>query len=75
MPLIKVSPSKIGIALANLGFEQVRTYKGRFWKVADWPEKEIDNRLPGDEPEPLPFWLRAWHHDTIYMKFLRKLKK
>ena len=36
-------------------FEQVRTYKGRFWKVADRPEKEIDNRLPGDEPEPLPF--------------------
>ena len=55
MPLIKVSPTKIGIALANLGFEQVRTYKGRFWKVADRPEKEIDNRLPGDEPEPLPF--------------------
>ena len=55
MPLIKVSPTKIGIALANLGFEQVRTYKGRFWKVADRPEKEIENRLPGDEPEPLPF--------------------
>ena len=36
-------------------FEQVRTYKGRFWKVADRPEKEIDSRLPGDEPEPLPF--------------------
>ena len=47
--------TKIGIALANLGFEQVRTSKGRFWKVADRPEKEIDSLLPGDEPEPLPF--------------------
>ena len=34
---------------------QDRTYKGRFWKVAERPEKEIDSRLPGDEPEPLPF--------------------
>ena len=55
MPLIKVSPSKIGIALANLGFEQARNGKGRFWKVADRPEKEIDSRMPGEEPEPLPF--------------------
>lgn len=55
MPLIRVSPTKIGIVLANLGFGQVRTKKGRFWKVADRPEKEIDSRLPGEEPEPLPF--------------------
>ena len=54
-PCLKISSTRIGIAMANLGFEQVRTKKGRFWKVADRPEKEIDSRLPGDEPEPLPF--------------------
>ena len=54
-PRLTISPTKIGIALANLGFEQARNGKGRFWKVADRPEKEIDSRMPGDEPEPLPF--------------------
>ena len=54
-PLLKLSPTKVGIALADLGYEQVRTYKGRFWKVAERPGNEIDSRLPGDTPEPLPF--------------------
>ena len=54
-PRLNISSTRIGIAMANLGFEQVRTKKGRFWKVADRPEKEIDSRLPGEEPEPLPF--------------------
>lgn len=55
MPLIKISPTKIGIALAELGYEQVRNGKGRFWKVAERPGNEIDSRLPGEESESLPF--------------------
>ena len=54
-PYLKVSPTKIGIALTELGYEQVRTYKGRFWKVAEPPANEIDSRLPDDVPEPMPF--------------------
>ena len=55
MPFIKISPTKIGQALAKLGFEQVHTKHGRFWKVAERPGNEIDSRLPGEEPEPMPF--------------------
>ena len=55
MPLIKISPTKIGIALAELGYEQVRNGKGRFWKVAERPGNEIDSRLPGEASESLPF--------------------
>ena len=54
-PYLKVSPTKIGIALTELGYEQVRTKKGRFWKVAERPANEIDSRLPDDVPEPMPF--------------------
>ena len=54
-PYLKVSPTKIGIALTELGYEQVRTKKGRFWKVAERPANEIDSRLPSDNPEPMPF--------------------
>ena len=54
-PRLTISATKIGIALANLGYEQMRNKNGRFWKVADRPEKEIDSRMPGEEPEPLPF--------------------
>ena len=54
-PYLKVSPTKIGIALSELGYEQVRTKKGRFWKVAERPANEIDSRLPDDVPEPMPF--------------------
>ena len=55
MPFIKISPTKIGHAMAKLGFEQVHTKHGRFWKVAERPGNEIDSRLPGEEPEPMPF--------------------
>ena len=55
MPLIKISPTKIGLAMAELGYEQVRSKKGRFWKVAERPGNEIDSRLPGEENEPMPF--------------------
>ena len=55
MPLIKISPTKIGLAMAELGYEQVRNSKGRFWKVAERPGNEIDSRLPGEETEPMPF--------------------
>ena len=48
-PCIKVSPTKVGAAMAELGFEQVRTYKGRFWKVAERPQCEIDSRIPDAE--------------------------
>ena len=54
-PYLKVSPTKIGIALTELGYEQVRTKKGRFWKVAERPANEIDSRLPSDNLEPMPF--------------------
>ena len=54
-PRLTISATKIGIALANLGYEQMRNKNGRFWKVADRPEKEIDSRMPGEVPEPLPF--------------------
>ena len=54
-PWIKVSPTKIGTALSELGYEQVRNTKGRFWKVAERPGNEIDSRMPDDTPEPLPF--------------------
>ena len=37
------------MALGELGFEQVRTNKGRFWKVAERPVKDIDHNLPDDE--------------------------
>ena len=55
MPYIKISPTKIGIAMAELGYEQVRNNKGRFWKVAERPGNEIDSRMPGEESEPMPF--------------------
>ena len=55
MPHIKISPTQIGIALAQLGFEQVHTKHGRFWKVAERPGCEIDSRLPGDVTDPMPF--------------------
>lgn len=54
-PFIKISPTKIGIALSELGYDQVRTKNGRFWKVAERPGNEIDSRLPGEESESLPF--------------------
>lgn len=55
MPFIKISPTKIGQAMAKLGFEQIHTAQGRFWMVAERPGNEIDSRLPGEEPEPMPF--------------------
>ena len=48
-PLVKISSVRIGQALGELGFEQVRTNKGRFWKVAERPVKDIDHNLPDDE--------------------------
>ena len=38
--------TKIGQALADLGFEQIRRKNGRFWKVAERPQVDIDNRIP-----------------------------
>ena len=54
-PYLKISPTKVGIAMAEMGFEQVRTKHGRFWKVADRPGNEIYSRMPGEKPEPIPF--------------------
>ena len=54
-PYLKISPTKVGVAMAELGFEQVRTKHGRFWKVAERPGNEIDSRMPGEKPEPMPF--------------------
>ena len=41
---------KVGTAMAELGFEQIRTYKGRFWKVAERPVCDIDSHLPDEDP-------------------------
>ena len=45
-PLMKLSPTKIGIAMANLGFQQERRNCGRFWLVAERPQSEIDSSVP-----------------------------
>ena len=60
-PQMKLSPTKIGIAMANLGFEQVRGRGGRFWLVAERPQSEIDSSVPDvdhsrkDEENDMPF--------------------
>ena len=45
-PYMKINPTKIGLALADLGFEQIRRKNGRFWKVAERPQVDIDSRIP-----------------------------
>ena len=45
-PLVKISSVRIGMALGELGFEQVRTKKGRFWKVAERMPAEIGYKIP-----------------------------
>ena len=45
---VKVSPTKVGIALAELGFEQIRRTNGRFWKVAERQQIEIDSCIPDE---------------------------
>ena len=45
-PYMKINPTKIGQALADLGFEQIRRKNGRFWKVAERPQVDIDSRIP-----------------------------
>ena len=45
-PYLKVSPTKIGLAMAELGFEQIRRKTGRFWKVAERPQCDIDSSIP-----------------------------
>lgn len=45
-PYVKVSPPKIGLAMAELGFEQIRRKAGRFWKVAERPGCDIDRAIP-----------------------------
>ena len=56
-PYMKIIPNKIGQALTDLGYEQVRTHNGRFWKVAERPQVDIDSRIPGadEKPEDPPF--------------------
>ena len=36
----------VGVALADLGFEQIHRKNGRFWKVAERPQVDIDSRIP-----------------------------
>ena len=45
-PAVKIASNKIGLAMAELGYEQVRTHNGRFWKVAERPQCDIDSTLP-----------------------------
>ena len=47
---IKLNPTKIGAALTELGYEQIRTHRGRFWKVAERPVCDIDSHLPDEDP-------------------------
>ena len=56
-PYMKIIPNKIGQALTDLGYEQVRTHNGRFWKVAERPQSEIDSRIPDadESSEDMPF--------------------
>lgn len=59
-PMMTVNPTKIGTALADLGFEQLRRKNGRFWKVAERPVHEIDSCIPdvdhsGSEDSEMPF--------------------
>ena len=54
-PYLKISPTKIGMALGQLGYEQVRNHAGRFWKIAYREGSEIDSRLPGEEADEMPF--------------------
>ena len=57
-PAIKIIPNKVGQALAELGFEQVRTHNGRFWKVAERSQSDIDNIVPGadkSKEKDMPF--------------------
>ena len=57
-PAIKISPNKIGQALTELGYDQVRTHNGRFWKVAERPQCDIDSSIPEadkDKEEDMPF--------------------
>ena len=50
-PYMKINPTKIGLALADLGFEQIRRKNGRFWKLYERPASDIGNVLPdGEEP-------------------------
>ena len=45
-PAVKIASNKIGLAMAELGYEQVRTHNGRFWKVAERPQCDIDSSIP-----------------------------
>ena len=55
-PYMKISPRSIGMALNDLGFEQVRVHAGRFWKVAERPVAEIDSRIPDEKPDEMDFF-------------------
>ena len=45
-PAVKLSSTKVGLAMAELGFEQHRQKNGRFWKVAERPQCDIDSCIP-----------------------------
>ena len=70
-PYMKINPTKIGLALADLGFEQIRRKNGRFWKVAERPQVDIDSRIPDvDHSENVetdaPFWGSSGDRVTLY---------
>ena len=59
-PSVKISPTKIGLSMSALGFEQVRLKSGRYWKVAERPQCDIDNKIPDvenseNQADDLPF--------------------
>ena len=59
-PSVKISPTKIGLSMSALGFEQVRLQNGRYWKVAERPQCDIDNKIPDvenseNQADDLPF--------------------
>lgn len=56
-PQVKLSAVSVGKALSDLGFEQVRTVHGRFWKVVEIPLADIGRSVPGqsDCQDDAPF--------------------
>ena len=43
---LRLSSTRVGIVLKELGFNQVRTNHGRFWVVVDRSAEEMNSILP-----------------------------
>lgn len=55
---VRLNTVQVGMALLQLGFEQIRTHDGRFWKMFERPANEIGKVIPGMKSDPqtdIPF--------------------